>query len=122
VKSPLTRRPFQGATGEEVEMKMRDGLAPIFSVVDDHPKSVFGVTLLSGDFTDFEHEMAEKALVTGFGEGDPGEGFLGNEKEVNGGLRGEIRTFLDVAEVDGLGTRAVQKADFLVEDTEESLL
>lgn len=75
------------APAKEMQMEMGDSFASVLTIVDDHPETLFLVTLLTGNLSDLEHQVAQEFLITGFGKRDPGDGFLGNEKEVDRSLR-----------------------------------
>jgi hypothetical protein len=47
----LTRGPLELAASQEVQVKMRHGFSSIWSVIDDNPESVFGVSFLTGNLT-----------------------------------------------------------------------
>lgn len=71
-------------------MKMGNGFAAVFSVVDDDAEAFFSVAFLPGDVADPQKEVTKKLLISGAGFRDADNGLLGNKKEVNRGLRGDI--------------------------------
>ena len=86
----LAGRPFQRATGEDVQVEVRDGFSPVPAVVDDDPESVPGEALLFRDDPDPGEEMAEEILVRRIGFPDAYDQFPRDEEEMHGSLRGDV--------------------------------
>lgn len=85
-------------------MQVWDRFAPIFAIVDDHSKTIVGVAFFAGDLTDFEHHVAEELLITGFRQGDTGDRFFGDEKEVDRCLGGDVaKAEAEIILVDNVG-------------------
>lgn len=58
VKVPSARWPVEAAPGEDVEMQMWHRLPGIWTVVDDHAKTVLVESLFAGDLSDHQHQVA----------------------------------------------------------------
>jgi hypothetical protein len=94
-------------------MEVRDRLAAVGAVVDDEAEAFVGGVHaeLGGDGTGGEEEVAEEFLVIRRGFADARNGFLGDDENVDGGLR--IDVFEGEAKlvfVDNIG------GDFAVDD------
>lgn len=70
-----------------MHMQMKHRLQSVCSVIDEHTIPVIGKALEACDFGGGEHEMAEKFLVCVLCEGHHGDASLGDDQEMNGGLR-----------------------------------
>jgi hypothetical protein len=94
-------------------MEVRDRLTAVGAVVDDEAEAFVGGVHaeLGGDGTGGEEEVAEEFLVIRRGFADARDGFLGDDENVDGGLR--IDVFEGEAKlvfVDNIG------GDFAVDD------
>jgi hypothetical protein len=69
---------------EDMGMQVLDKLAGIRPGVDDQPVTLFGDTLIRGNFLDGQQQMAQQAFIP---IGDViriGDVFLGDDQDVNG--------------------------------------
>jgi hypothetical protein len=57
---------------------MRHCFSSIWAVIDDDPESVFGVSFLTGNLANCDHEVAEEIAVIRFRKANPGDGLFGN--------------------------------------------
>ena len=75
--------PGEGAAAEDVAVEMGDGFAGVGAVVDDEAVAGLCEAEFGGDFGGFEQEVAEGFFVLGFGGGDVGDGFFGDDEDVD---------------------------------------
>ena len=94
----LSRRPEQGAAGEEVDVEVGDGFAAGAAVVDDEAEALRGRidAEIGRDFGGGEEEVAEDGLIFGAGFTDPGNQLLRDDEQMDGSLR------IDVPEDDAM--------------------
>lgn len=78
------------ATTEEVKVKMGNRFSAVWSVVHDQTISILLQLQLAGDFLGGREEMAENVMMFRGHGGMPGMVLLGNEQNVDRGLRGDI--------------------------------
>jgi hypothetical protein len=71
------------ASTEEMDMEVRDCFATVGAVVDDEAVAGGGDVFAAGDVRGGEEEVAEKALVIGLGGSNAGDGFFGDEEDVD---------------------------------------
>lgn len=90
VAALLARGPLQRATGEEVEVKVRNCFSTVPAIVDHDPEAVFAQSFLFSDDTDAGEEVAEEILVRRVSLADPHDQLFRNEEQVNRGLRGDV--------------------------------
>jgi hypothetical protein len=57
---------------------MRHCFSSIWAVIDDDPESVFGVSFLTGNLANCDHQVAEEIAVIRFSKANPGDGLFGN--------------------------------------------
>ena len=88
--SLLTRWPLELATGEEVDVEMRNGFSAVGAVVDDQTKTVFGEAFLFGDLRGGQEEVSEDGLIGGLGFGYASDRLAGNDEVVDGCLRRDV--------------------------------
>ncbi len=61
----LTRRPPHGATSQDVDMQMVDGLAAMLACIDDCAKSMVQTQLCCKFSRDSEHLAQERSMLPG---------------------------------------------------------
>ena len=92
----LPGRPTEVAAAEKVEVKMGNRFSAVRSVVDDQSVSVWLQFQLAGDFLGGREEVAENFMMFRRDSGMSGMVLLGNQQNVDGGLRGDIAKSEDV--------------------------
>lgn len=102
---------FRQSPGENVRVDVEDGLSGVRAGVEDQPEVT--VRVFCGEAASGRDKFGEKRGVAGGELGDVGVFLgLGNDEEVNGGLR------CDVAEGDeALGFEHDVRRDFAVDDS-----
>ncbi len=94
-------------------MEVGDGFAAVGAVVEDDAEAVIEGEVV-GDFGGGEEEVADEGLVGGGGLGEAGDGFPGDDEDVDGSLRVDVaKGVADVVLVDG------GAGDFAVDDALE---
>ena len=71
-------------------MEVGNGFATVLCVVDDDAESIFPIAFLPGDVPNPQKKVAEKFLIADVRFGNPGDGFLWDEKKVNRSLGRDI--------------------------------
>ncbi len=109
----LARGPGHGAAAEEVDVEVGDGFAAVGAVVHHEAEAVIEVELV-GDFGGDEEEVADEGLVGGGGLGEAGDGFFGDDEDVDGGLGVDVaKGVADIVLING------GAGDFAVNDALE---
>ena len=106
---------MHGASAEEVEVEVFDGLAAVGAGVDDEAVAL-GEVLLAGDFGGGLQELAEERGVGGFAVGHGGDVVFGDDEDVSGGLGVDVRegeglvVFVEAGYGDGAGGDFAEEA------------
>jgi hypothetical protein len=79
-----------------VEVQVRDGFAAIRAIIDDEAVAVFFKLALASDPLSGDEEMSEEGMILGRDGPVAGVMFFWDDKNVNGGLGGEITKGEDV--------------------------
>ncbi len=90
VESYLSWGPREGATSEEMEVKVGDGFAAIRAVINDEAVAGFFELALTGNPLSGDEEMSEEGMILGRDGAVAGVMFFWNDKNMNGGLGSEI--------------------------------
>ena len=77
-------------------MKVGDGFSTIGAIIDDEAIAGFFELALAGNALGGDEEMSEEGMILGGNGAVAGVMFFRNEKDVNGGLGGEITEGEDV--------------------------
>ena len=78
------------ASTEEVDVKMGNGFSAVGTVVDDESVACGSYVFAAGYVGGGEEKVAEEAVIIGLGSSDTGDGFFGNDKNVDRGLRRNV--------------------------------
>ena len=73
-----------------MDVEVGDGLAAVRAVVDDHAVSVLREAELGGDVRGGEEKVAEDGSVIGGRCAHAGDGFVRDDEDVDGCLRGNV--------------------------------
>ena len=87
-----TGRPFEAATGQKMDVKMRHGLAGIAAMIDDEAEA-FIPSLdaeLFGDTARREQQGPERGLIFRHGLADTRDELLRHDEDVGGSLRIDV--------------------------------
>ena len=96
VESYLSWGPIEGASAEKVEVEMRNSFSAIGAIIDDEAVAGFVELALASDPLGGDKEMGKEGMIFG-GDGTvAGVMFFWNDKNVDGGLGGEITEGEDV--------------------------
>jgi hypothetical protein len=104
-----------GASAEEVEVEVFDGLATVGAGVDDEPVAL-GEVLLAGYFGGGLQEMAEERGVGGLAVSHRGYVAFGDDEDVGGSLGRDVRegeslvVFVEAGYGDGAGGDFAEEA------------
>lgn len=105
------------ASAQEVKVEVGDGFPAIGAVVDDQPVAAFVQLELATHPLGGGEKMAEDGMIFRGNRGVAGVMFFGDEKDMNGGLWGDIAESQDVIVlVDDIG------GDFSIDDALENRL
>ena len=85
----LARRPGQLAFGEEVDVKVGDGLGGVGPIVDDQAKAFFEVQFFCHS-DGGEKQVSERRLIGGRSVGNARDGFFWDNEEMNRRLRLDV--------------------------------
>lgn len=96
VESYLSWGPGEGSTTEEVEVQVGDGFAAIRAIIDDESIAGFVELALTGNPLGGDEEMSEEGMILGRDGAVAGVMFFWNNKNMDGGLGGEITKGEDV--------------------------
>ena len=92
----LTRGPGEVAAAEKVKMEMGDSFPTVGAVVDDEAIPGLVELPLAGDFLGSSKEIAKNGMIFRGDGGMAGMVLLGDEEDMNGGLRSDITEGEDV--------------------------
>lgn len=78
------------ASTEEVDVKMGNRFTAVGTVVDDEAVACGSYVFAAGDLGGCKEKVAEEALIIGLRGSDAGDGFFGDDEDVDRGLRGDV--------------------------------
>ena len=71
-------------------MEVGDGFAAVGTVINDEAVAGGGYVFAAGDVGGGEEEVSKEALIIALGVSNAGDGFFGNDKDVDRGLGGDV--------------------------------